>query len=132
MQISDLEFARVDKVGRVPLHYAVLSGQADLVKAVLERSKQAGIGIDVQDSDGWTPLLWVARASAVWKWEDRPVKHDEVVSLLLDMGANTDTYGRGPDKPWNALDIAHYHQAHRYVNPIQRALDLFWICMSAL
>ncbi|GJC81096.1 ankyrin-1 [Colletotrichum liriopes] len=106
------DFACVDKVGRVPLHYAVLSGQPDVVEAALARSKQAGIDIDVQDSDGWTPLLWAARASMVWGWDDRETaKHDEVVSLLLREGARTDIHGRGSDKPWSVSDVAFYHQA---------------------
>ncbi|GKT95992.1 ankyrin repeat domain-containing protein 28 [Colletotrichum tofieldiae] len=106
------DFACVDKVGRVPLHYAVLSGQPDVVEAALARSKQAGIDIDVQDSDGWTPLLWAARASMVWRWDDRETaKHDEVVSLLLREGARTDIHGRGSDKSWSVSDVAFYHQA---------------------
>lgn len=54
---SDQEFAARDKLGRVPLHFAVLSGQLGLLEHVLERSKSAGLDIDVTDSDGWTPLL---------------------------------------------------------------------------
>ena len=115
LDVPDSDFAARDLTGRVPLHYAVLSGQVDLVDKVLTRSKSAGIDIDVRDSDGWTPLLWAARSIPSWRWaQDLPPGHDDVVSFLLDKKANTKAFGRVLDKEWNAIDIARYHSAYRY------------------
>ena len=116
LDVPDLDFASRDLTGRVPLHYAVLSGQVDLVDKVLTRSKSVGIDIEVRDADGWTPLLWAARSIPSWKWHgELPPAHNEVVSFLLNKKANTQALGRALDKYWNAIDIARYHNSHRCV-----------------
>lgn len=117
------EFAVTDYVGRVPLHYACLSGDIDLVKTVLERSKSVGVGIDVQDNDGWTPLLWAARASPLLEESGTESKHLEAVSWLISQGADAtvrvegveSNHERGRDG-WTAIDIAQYHGAERIVD----------------
>ncbi|KAM0256055.1 hypothetical protein ACHAQJ_005254 [Trichoderma viride] len=114
LQIPDSDFAVKDIVGRVPLHYAVLSCQLDLVEEVLARSERVGIGIDVCDNDGWTPLLWAARASGVRSLEKRNSSlYDEVVSLLLDKKANSGIRGSGLYKDWTVSEVAYYHNADR-------------------
>lgn len=114
--IPDSDFAVKDVVGRVPLHYAVLRGQVDLVEEVLSRSQRAGVDIDVLDDDGWTPLLWAARASRIFLWSKEPQSsHDAVVSFLLSKGANPSIRGRGLYKDWTVSEVAYYHNADRYV-----------------
>lgn len=118
LNIPDSDFAARDAVGRVPLHYAVLSGKVDLVEEVMARSERVGIGIDVKDRDGWTPLLWAARASDVgtWGWRRSP-EYDGVISFLFAQGASTMTSAPGLNREWTALDIANYHRAYEYVLP---------------
>lgn len=115
---SDQGFAARDKLGRVPLHFAVLSGQLDLLKHVLEKSKIAGLDIDVKDNDGWTPLLWAARGlrSFLWAFDERDLRADEVTRFLLDNSADPGARGnvqRGfndeQNQQWSASDIAAYH-----------------------
>ncbi|KAF5020076.1 hypothetical protein F66182_7918 [Fusarium sp. NRRL 66182] len=112
LQIPDSDFAERDVVGRVPLHYAACSGQPDLVQEVLARSMRVGVDVDVADHDGWTPLLWATRCSASWR---RPHKPDltatDVVSMLLDKGANPKIKGLGFSSPFSASQIAYYHHA---------------------
>ncbi|KAL7946911.1 ankyrin repeat-containing domain protein [Trichoderma barbatum] len=111
--VPDSDFAARDVVGRVPLHYAVLRGQLDLVEEVFARSQRVGLGIDVPDDDGWTPLLWAARVSRVFLWEEKlqPSQYDAVVSFLLSKGANPNIRGRGLYKDWSVSDVAYYHHA---------------------
>ncbi|KAG8420892.1 hypothetical protein J3458_002811 [Metarhizium acridum] len=52
LQVPDSDFAVKDAIGRVPLHYAVLSRQVDLVKEVLVRSVRVGVDVNVGDKDG--------------------------------------------------------------------------------
>ena len=118
LQVPGSDFAVRDIVGRVPLHYAVLSGQVELVEDVLARSARVGVGIDVQDNDGWTPLLWAARASITQHQatsRDRDPSASEVVSLLLEKGADPTIEGDGFYLPCTALQVAYYHHADRYV-----------------
>ncbi|KFY74185.1 hypothetical protein V499_05771 [Pseudogymnoascus sp. VKM F-103] len=112
--VSDRDFSAKDKVGRIPLHYAVLSGQLDLLKYVLEKTKNLGLGVDEVDNDGWTPLLWAARACDVYGLADdnRAVSEKEVARFLLDNKADPHVRGRGRgNKQWPARDIAIYHGA---------------------
>ncbi|EHK19775.1 uncharacterized protein TRIVIDRAFT_203361 [Trichoderma virens Gv29-8] len=111
--VPDSDFAVRDIVGRVPLHYAVLRGQLDLVEEVLARSMRVGVGIDVLDYDGWTPLLWAARASRIFSCEEelqRP-QYDAVVSLLLSKGADPNVRGDGQCRNWSVSEVAYYHGA---------------------
>ncbi|KAL5083008.1 hypothetical protein Trisim1_002258 [Trichoderma cf. simile WF8] len=113
LNLPDSDFAARDIVGRVPLHYAVLRGQLDLVEEVLERSRRVGIDIDVVDDDGWTPLLWAARAPRLffWKVKLEPSQYDAMVSFLLSKGANPGIRGLGLYKDWSVSEVAYYHHA---------------------
>jgi ankyrin repeat protein len=112
LEVPDSDFAVRDRVGRVPLHYAVLSGQVDLVKEVVRRSEKVNITIHEKDEDGWTPLLWACRASHIWLWKSqRTHSHEDIITFLLEKGAKTDVFGRGTYGDWSAWDIAHYHSA---------------------
>ncbi|KAF4967444.1 hypothetical protein FSARC_5017 [Fusarium sarcochroum] len=109
LKVPDSDFTARDIVGRVPLHYAVLGGHVDMIEEVLIRSERVGIGLEVEDNDGWTPLLWAARSSFAWPWnkEWTPLGHE--VKLILENGANIDKTAYGPYKDWTALEIAYYH-----------------------
>lgn len=115
LKLPDSDFAARDIVGRVPLHYAVLRGQLDLVEEVLARSQRVGIDIDVVDDDGWTPLLWAARAPRLFFWEEKlqPSQYDAMVSFLLSKGANPSIRGLGLYKDWTVSEVAFYHHADR-------------------
>ncbi|UKZ79001.1 hypothetical protein TrVFT333_006752 [Trichoderma virens FT-333] len=120
--VPDSDFAVRDMVGRVPLHYAVLRGQLDLVEEVLARSMRVGVGIDVLDYDGWTPLLWAARASRIFSCEEelqRP-QYDAVVSLLLSKGADPNVRGDGQCRNWSVSEVAYYHGADSIVDLVTK------------
>lgn len=116
--LPDTDFAAKDRVGRVPLHYAALSGNRQIMETVLERSRRIGIDINVKDSDGWTPLLWAARFVNLMFWDRSPSlrgRH-QVIEFLLDNGADAAVCVHGIESNnelgnWTAADIARYHQA---------------------
>src|SRR4051812_20221966 len=67
--------------GSTPLHWAARTGQADLIRMIL----QAGHGdCNRLDKSGWAPLsLAIERG------------HEAVVRLLLDKGADIELKGKG-------------------------------------
>ncbi|KAG6357003.1 hypothetical protein INS49_014879 [Diaporthe citri] len=117
--IPDGDFAAKDRVGRVPLHYAALSGNVKLMEVVIERSQRVGVDINVEDDDGWTPLLWAARFSKPTWISSSSYKPQEMIEYLLNnaaVDASVCVGGIGADegdKSWSAADIAEYsdHQA---------------------
>ncbi|CAG1996634.1 unnamed protein product [Fusarium graminearum] len=112
LKLPDLEFAARDIVGRVPLHYAVMSGNVGLAQVVLERSKRAGIDIDIRDNDGWTPLLWAVRASRIWlRHHTDRVPNTDMVLFLLQNGADPNVKGKGVDRQWMVHEVAYYYHA---------------------
>ncbi|KAL6692945.1 ankyrin repeat-containing domain protein [Trichoderma pleuroticola] len=113
LNVPDADFAARDIVGRVPLHYAVLRGQLDLVEEVLASSQRVGIDIDVVDDDGWTPLLWAARAPRLFFWKEKleSSQYDAMVSFLLSKGADPSIRGLGLYKDWTVSEVAYYHHA---------------------
>ncbi|KAM0545604.1 hypothetical protein ACHAPJ_011219 [Fusarium lateritium] len=112
LKVPDSTFIIRDALGRVPLHYAVCSGQTDLVEEVLARSARVGVDINVKDNDGWTPLLWAARSSLSWRAvHGADVLATDVVALLLEKGADPNIKGMGFSAPFSASQVAYYHEA---------------------
>ncbi|KAK2035130.1 ankyrin [Colletotrichum zoysiae] len=108
---QDEDLTAVDSTGRLPLHFAVLSGQMALVKEVLLRSERVGIDINIVDKNNWTPLMWAARASRLFdRPQDEVVQDESVISFLLEKGADKQLLGDGFNRKWSALQIAQYHQ----------------------
>jgi ankyrin repeat protein len=113
LNVPDAHFRLRDNLGRLPLHYAVLSGEENLLAEVLSRSTKGGLSIDEKDKDGWTPLMWAARAVQVWCHEDRPAAGVAMVKKLLSRGADVKARGKGlyENQNWSAREIALYHGA---------------------
>lgn len=126
--IPEDDFAARDRVGRVPLHYAALAGNVKLMEVVVERSRCVGVDINVQDDDGWTPLLWAARFSKPTWYSSSSYMPQEMIEYLLNneaVDASVCVGGLGADKDdksWSAADIAEYsgHQADSTVISLLR------------
>jgi ankyrin repeat protein len=74
----------VDRMGRTPLHYAALDGDAERVRKLLA----SGLTSDAADDNGWTPLHFAAQSNAA-----------AVTDLLLKAGASVemrDAHGNTP------------------------------------
>ncbi|ROV96753.1 hypothetical protein VSDG_05532 [Cytospora chrysosperma] len=128
LNVPDKEFAACDKVGRVPLHYAVMAAYSrseterspSFLEYVLERTKAAGLGVDVTDNDGWTPLLWSVRHSIIFMSHDEyhPQSLLRTFQKLVENGANPAALGQvrrdqitspSLEEQWSLMDIAAYH-----------------------
>lgn len=95
-----------DKLGRIPLHYAVVSGRVELVKRVLDLSLEF---VNASDCDEWTPLLWATRTCG--RWRTTVEKQPEIIKLLLDAGADLWVRAKGLDREWSPLKVARYYGA---------------------
>ncbi|KAF4501632.1 ankyrin 1 [Fusarium agapanthi] len=112
LEAPDSNFKDTDMVGRVPLHYAVMTGDVELVEVVLERCERVGISIDVKDDDGWTPLLWAARAARIWNRQiETGCSSSDMIYFLLEHGADPTIKGYGVDRDWTVCEVAYYHHA---------------------
>ncbi|QGI80032.1 hypothetical protein CEK25_006761 [Fusarium fujikuroi] len=112
LEIPNSDFAVRDVAGRVPLHYAVMTEDVELVEVVLERSERVGVGIDVKDDDGWTPLLWAARAARIWNRQlEGEGSASVTIAFLLKHGADPSMKGCGVDRDWTVCEVAYYHHA---------------------
>jgi ankyrin repeat protein len=65
----------VDRMGRMPLHYAALDGDAGRVRQLLA----SGLVADAPDDNGWTPLHFAAQSNAA-----------DATAQLLKAGASVD------------------------------------------
>ncbi|KAL6912633.1 hypothetical protein FSST1_010393 [Fusarium sambucinum] len=124
LNLPDSDFSSRDLIGRVPLHYAVMSGNIGLVQVVFERSERAGVDINVRDNDGWTPLLWAIRASRIWyRHENERISIIDVVSFLLENGADPDIKGKGVNQDWTVQEVAYYYHADSVISVMGRMSD---------
>ncbi|XP_013391240.1 ankyrin-1-like [Lingula anatina] len=70
--------------GQTALHIALLTGNADMVKLLLD----SGAEVNAENEDGRTPLYWAAEEG-----------HEDIVKLLLEHGTDpniTNEWGRTP------------------------------------
>ncbi|CAO3617501.1 unnamed protein product [Cunninghamella blakesleeana] len=65
-----------DEDGTTPLIYAACFGKTDIAHALLS----AGAKIDIQDSFGWSALMWATNNN-----------HEQLVKILLEHGASSQT-----------------------------------------
>jgi ankyrin repeat protein len=65
----------VDRLGRIPLHYAAADGNVQEVARLLNE----GTDVNAQDDKGWSPLHFAAQANS-----------SDVASLLISVGAKVD------------------------------------------
>ncbi|SIS11720.1 ankyrin repeat domain-containing protein [Williamsia sterculiae] len=79
-----------DRMGRIPLHYYALEGEADKVREALAD----GADVNARDDVGFTPLSFAAQEAK-----------GEVVKILLDAGAEVDVRDtRNGNTPlWNSV-----------------------------
>ncbi|KAH6984406.1 putative ankyrin repeat protein [Ilyonectria sp. MPI-CAGE-AT-0026] len=89
-----------DKFGRMPIHYAASTKSGDCLAYLLRKMNKAKVSVDVEDGDGWTPLLWAARSG-----------NSTSITHLLNLDASLWARGRGYDgKPeWSALKLARFN-----------------------
>ncbi|VTT80701.1 unnamed protein product [Fusarium fujikuroi] len=131
LEIPNSDFAVRDVAGRVPLHYAVMTEDVELVEVVLERSERVGVGIDVKDDDGWTPLLWAARAARIWNRQlEGEGSASVMIAFLLKHGADPSMKGCGVDRDWTVCEVAYYHHADLNAEKIHPEHSSFVQCGS--
>ncbi|KAI2472879.1 ankyrin repeat-containing domain protein [Annulohypoxylon bovei var. microspora] len=87
-----------DQYGRRPIHFA-----AGHSPRCIEYLLKQRVDADVQDHDGWTPLMWAARSGDMW-----------VMTRLVKNGADLWTRGRSYDSEWSALKLARFWNEFRY------------------
>lgn len=88
----------LDKQKRTCLHSAAASPYAGS-RAVVEYLLEQGLDPSQTDVDGWTPLLWAAKAGNITN-----------IQTLLDAGADSSYQG---DREWIPFVIATYHENTR-------------------
>ncbi|KAH7120549.1 ankyrin repeat protein [Dactylonectria macrodidyma] len=94
---SGADLSVKDKFGRMPFHYAATGKMGYCLEYLV--SAMDDVDVDVEDGDGWTPLLWAVRSG------DFPS-----MFRLIGMHADLWIRGRGYDaKPeWSALKLARF------------------------
>lgn len=146
LDVPDGEFASRDKVGRVPLHYAVMAAysgwEESLLEYVLDKTRAAGLGVDVTDNDGWTPLLWSVRDAVIYESADNHRHRNGLKTLqkLVENQADPRALGQVKrdkytsstlEKQWSILHIAAYHNntqlVKRLAETAKEAAILEWI-----
>ncbi|KAI0117939.1 ankyrin repeat-containing domain protein [Nemania sp. FL0031] len=94
---ADLE-AR-DKLGRTVVHYAAALTDEEVIEKLL---KLSNIDVDVEDADGWTPLMWACL-------QRRPWALGYLVNFLVDRGADIWARGKVEDEEWSPMKLAAFY-----------------------
>lgn len=84
-----------DKFGKNVLHWAAQVGNAETVKAILEKLSSPtnkNRYVNLEDADGWTPLAWASRTAAhdigpFWA-RSEPQNYKATIQQLVDNGGD--------------------------------------------
>ncbi|KAI9043102.1 uncharacterized protein KD926_004605 [Aspergillus affinis] len=105
------------KDSRTALHYAVVSGDVDLTRQVLDSHKRHPEHRDTYrqlvDADGWTPLHWAARTPKVGYGDAKDMV--PVIEYLIGEGYDLTAKGKAMDQEWTALDVVVYHAVDEHI-----------------
>ncbi|KAL2871413.1 ankyrin repeat-containing domain protein [Aspergillus lucknowensis] len=108
---DDLVTART-RMGQTPLHFAVTTGQVDLVQLILSNASDPEKLVQDADVDGWTPLLWACRACGYYWGRPEGKLEPTILRLLLSHNASVWDRGRSSDsREWSPLKLARFHGA---------------------
>lgn len=103
---AGVEVNTKDAMGRSAMHWAVVSGSLEVVERVYSLSRRL---LDQPDNDGWTPLLWAARGCVTVYKETPSNAQEQIMSFLMDQGADPLVKGKGLDRTWTPIQVARYH-----------------------
>ncbi len=95
-----------DQMGRTALHWASVGGMAHVFNHIISLSRDL---VDWGNVDGWTPLIWAARSGDNLQTGVSPSAQEEVIKLLLDLGADSCVRTTGLDREWSPVKVARYH-----------------------
>ncbi|KAL9121475.1 MAG: hypothetical protein Q9187_001966 [Circinaria calcarea] len=98
------ELLVTDVMQRNALHFAVISGQLDIVKYVLD--EQPGLAKE-RDCDEWTPLFWAVRECFIW--DTQTSERAAIIEILKKNGADIMDRGEGLDRIWTPFKLAKYY-----------------------
>ncbi|KAH7271898.1 hypothetical protein MRS44_004360 [Fusarium solani] len=104
-----------DKMGRTALHFAAQSGHKQVVEKIISLLSDK-TAIDAPDIDGWTPLCWAARRPSSWRDEEyasESPQQKEVITLLLENGADRTVLANVGDEKWTPLEIGRFSACSR-------------------
>ncbi|PNP58298.1 hypothetical protein THARTR1_01813 [Trichoderma harzianum] len=90
-----------DKCGRLPIHFAAGTYSTEVVAYLLGQHKD--MDINVEDQDGWTPLMWAARSGSA-----------DIITMLVERGADVWARGlaNGAGGEWSALKLMNFSDNH--------------------
>ena len=94
LEDMDLNAEALDKRQRTTLHFAAACGRPGS-RAIIEYLLARGLDPCQSDVDGWTPLLWAAKAGKTAN-----------VQVLLDAGTDRSYQG---DQQWIPFTVATHH-----------------------
>ncbi|RSL73504.1 hypothetical protein CEP51_011751 [Fusarium floridanum] len=104
-----------DKMGRTALHWAAQSGHKQVVEKIIPLLSDK-TAINAPDIDGWTPLCWAARGASTRLDEEHASEsrqQKEVITLLLENGADIAVLANVGDEKWTPLDIGRFSACPR-------------------
>lgn len=100
-----------DKMGRTVLHWAAMGGQPRVIEYIL--AELGSTIVDEPDLDGWTSLMWAARA--YYRDTDSSLDHEELVRVLLRHGAIRSVRGMVGEQTWSLQRVAVYSGASTHL-----------------
>lgn len=119
---SGFDLEAMDRRKRTCLHIAASAGTYVESHAILEYLLERGLNPSQGDVDGWTPLLWAAKAGNI-----------ENIETLLEADADRSYQG---DREWIPFAIATYHgnsRAAEILRPRNRPLpEMFETYLSSI
>lgn len=104
-----------DKMGRTALHFAAQLGHRQVVEKIISLVSDK-TAIDAPDIDGWTPLCWAARRPSSWLdgvYASESPQQKEVITLLLENGADRTVLANVGDEKWTPLEIGRFSACSR-------------------